>query len=228
MSTIHSKIGAGGRELSFQAAASIGLLSILLLTVSLARPAQATDPISPTEVVDDGQGFRFELALAVPPTSVTVGTVYNRIAGAPVDAGASSAQGVPVARQLTLQEDAQGRYFVDANPFGTGQPPLPNGVYSQWLETLYTPGPETRNRVPFRQRKNLYFRVINGTAQRLTLAGYSARVDPASQRKNKIGALEPVHLGATAPKLSSTPTNPMPLVESGEQFSTPDNSEQGQ
>jgi hypothetical protein len=204
------------------------LWAVVCLVTVLPKLAFATDPTSPTELLETGVGFRFQIALQVPPSSVAVRSIYNRIAGSVVNAGADAVQGVPVVRPLAIQQDAQGRYVIDAAPSGPGQPPLPNGIYSLWIETQFTPGPEMRARARFRQRRNVYFRVIDGTVQRLTLAGYSALVDPIGQRKNKLGELEPVHQGAAALKLSSSQSAPLELVESGEPYSTPDNSEQGQ
>jgi hypothetical protein len=204
------------------------LLWAVTLAFLVPKLALATDPTSLAEIIDDGSSFRFGLALRVAPNTVTVTTVYNRIAGALVDAGASTVQGVPVVAQLAVQMDAQGRFFVDAPPRQDGQPPLPDGVYSRWLEVSHVPAIGARSRAPFRERRTLYFRVVNGGVQRLTLASYSALVDPASQRKNKLGILEPAHPGVLAARQSALQANSLPLVESGTVYSTPDNSEQGQ
>lgn len=204
------------------------LLWAVMLAFLVPKLALATEPTSLVEIVDDGSSFRFGLALRVAPGSVTVTTVYNRIAGALVDAGASAVQGVPVVAQLAVQQDAQGRFYVDAPPRQDGQPPLPDGVYSRWLEVSHVPGTGARSRAPFRERRTVYFRVVNGGVQRLTLAAYSSLVDPASQRKNKLGTLEPAHPGVLAARQSVIPSAALPLVESGTAYSTPSNSEQGQ
>ena len=188
----------------------------------------ASDPRSPLEISDSGQGFQFQVLLRVPGSTVLAGGIYNRIAGAMVDVGASSVQNIPVSRSLTLQADGLGKTFIDVNPFAPGQPPLPNGVYSQWLELRYTPGPSDRSAAPLRQRRAFFFRVVNGSAQRLSLAQYSTLVDPATARTNKSGQPEQVHLGTVAPRLQSLPFSDAVLVESGAAYSTQDTSELGQ
>jgi len=206
-----------------------GILFALTVALLLPTLALASDPTPPAEVLDDGPGFRFKLGLGVPLGSVAVSTIYNRVAGAVVDAAADSVNGLPVRRQLAMQWDAaQGRYFTDAHPFAPGQPPLPNGVYSQWLEVRYTPGLEARGRAPSTYRRTIYFRVTDGTVQRLTRAAYAALVDPGFLRKNKLGEMEPVHAGATAPRQTSAVMPQMTMIESGQAYSVPGNGEAGQ
>jgi len=198
------------------------------LLILIPRLALAGDPTPPIQLTDDGVGFRVQLGLTVPASGVQISAIYDRIGGAVVDAGAQSVSNVPVRRLLALQQDAQGKYFVDASPLAAGQPTPPNGVYSLWIEAHHTPGPESRARLPFTLRRTLYFRVVNGAAQRLSLAQYSTTIDPAGIRKNKLGQQEPVHGGFTTPRITSSQAEMLPLLESGAPYSTPDNSEAGQ
>jgi hypothetical protein len=210
------------------ARARTGIVSALAAALLIPGLALASDPASPAALVDDGPGFRFTLALAVSPATVSVSAIYNRFAGAVVDAGAATVSSVPVRRQLAVQWDPQGNSFIDVHPIIAGQPPLPNGVYSQWLEVRHTPEAGARGRVPFTFRRAIYFRVVDGTVQRLSHGAYSALADPISQRRNKLGEQEPVHLGATAPRQTSVAMPPMPMIESGQGYSSPNNSELGQ
>lgn len=198
------------------------------LLILVPRLALASDPSPSVRMTDDGAGFRVQLGLSVPASSLQVSSIYNRIGGVMVDADAQTVNNVPVRRLLALQQDAQGQYFVDFSPFVAGQPAPPNGVYSLWIEAHHTPGPEARSRLPFIFRRLIHFRVVNGTAQRLSPAQYSLTVDPAGIRKNKLGQSEPVHGGFTTPRIATVQPAAMSLVESGAQYSNGDNSEAGQ
>jgi hypothetical protein len=200
-------------------------VALLLL---LPRLALASDPTPPVNLIDDGAGFRIQLGLSVPASGLQVSAIYNRIGGTLVDAGAQTVNNVPVRRLLQLQQDTQGQYFVDASPFAPGLPTPPTGVYSLWIEVHHTPAADARGRLPFTLRRTIFFRVVNGAAQRLTLAQYSTTLDPAGTRKNKLGLQEPVHGGFTTPRVASSQSAAMQLVESGDAYSTPDNSEAGQ
>jgi hypothetical protein len=197
---------------------------LLFVALALAHDARASDPFSPLQVIDSGQDFRFEVALQVAPNAVTARRVYNRIAGTLVGANTVSARGVPVTRALDLERDAQERWLVDLDPAAQGQP-LPDGVYSAWLELHSIPGPEARSSVPCRERHAFFFRVLGGAAQRLTLSAYSALVDPPTQRLNKLRLPEPVHVGTVTPKLRASSYTAALQLESGAPYAVPSNEE---
>jgi hypothetical protein len=198
------------------------------LLIILPKLALAGDPTPPVQLNDDGSTLRIQLGLSVPASSLQITTIYNRIGGALVDGGAQVVNNVQVKRMLAVQQDAQGQYFVDASPFIAGQPTPPGGLYSLWIEAHHTPDLEARGRLPFTLRRAVHFRIVNGAVQRLSPAQYSLAVDPSSLRKSKLGETERVHGGFTTPRIASSQPATMPLVESGDQYGSGDNSEAGQ
>jgi hypothetical protein len=127
-------------------------------------------------------------------SAVSVSRVFNRYAGAMVDVGAQSVDGRPVRRQLAIQTDAQLGLVVDAFPVSSGESPLPNGVYSLFLELELQPGP---GRVLLRTRRVVHFSVQDGVVQRVSMLNYSGMLERPVQQRSKTGQLVPVFLGAS-------------------------------
>ena len=209
------------------------VLGLFLLAQCLAwTGASASEVSSPVELVDDGKGFRLEVALRVPPSTIVLDAIYNRIANGLVDAGAPSVDGLAVVRELDLESNAAGQLFVSLDPHRP-ESELRDGVYSQWIEIHYVPQEGARSAAPFRQRQPFYFEVVNGTPRRLTLLEYSDRVEPTAFRRSKRGDLERVHPGTLAgtsePPSESRPSKAAILIESGDAYiSDPNESERGQ
>jgi hypothetical protein len=213
--------------ISFTHITRTGLLFGLGLALAFSSFASATEVTSPVEIIDSGKDFRFEVALAVPKSTVILDTIYNRVAGELVDAGAATVNDLPILRQLQLKQAQDGRFFVDIDPAVPGSTGLRDGAYSQWIEINYSPPPEARSAVPFRQRYAFYFLVANGKARRLTMAEYSMLVESPSERLNKSGQIELVHYGQMEPASTSRSSKPAILIERGDAYTTPNDSERG-
>jgi hypothetical protein len=197
--------------------------ALLGLLILVGRFAYASDPASPIQLLPVPNTFRANVSLSqMSPLDVRSFLVMNRIAGALVDPRATSVDGVPVRRPLTLQPDGQGGFFLNASPTGSGVPPLADGVYSHFVEVVYTPPPQARGRRPFRERAHVWYRVQSGRVEHLSAQAYSALVEPTVSDTNKLGRAEPTHVGLVGLGPQRKPvTGNDSRIESGAPFMRP-------
>ena len=201
------------------AAAALPLL--MMMSVLVADPVQATDPLSPVRLSVPPLGFVLPVELdGVSADRVHASLVFQRIAGQVVDGHAQTVGGIPVRRPLTLESDGR-ELTLDGSPVGPGVPSLPNGTYSERLELVVMPDPGVIGH-EITARATLYFRATNGTLQRLTLKQYSALVDPLVPGRNKLQEPTLEHSGAAASNGATRPVGAFdPRIEDGAPFNVP-------
>ena len=201
------------------AAAALPLL--MMMSVLVADPVQATDPLSPVRLSVPPLGFVLSVELdGVSADQVHASLVFQRIAGQVVDGNAQEVGGIPVHRPLTL-EGAGEELSVNAFPLGPGVPSLPNGVYSERLQLVVMPDPGVIGH-EITARATLYFRATNGTLQRLTLKQYSALVEPLVPGRNKLQQSTLEHTGAVASNGETRPVGGIDQrIEDGAPFNVP-------
>jgi hypothetical protein len=198
-----------------------GALAALALAGGAA--SRATEPVAPLQVRDAGQGFVIGLVpTGLQLSAVSAHLVFNRYAGAMVDTRKAMVGQYPVSRTLTVTDNRDGTFSVDASPIAKGQPLLPDGIYSQLLVLEHTPAAGYQRSV--KHLYPIYFQVVGGVPSRISMADYSARLEPETSGKDRAGqtlmfgkGVKGSGLALPAPKANAQDQR----LEDGSSFATP-------
>jgi len=174
---------------------------------------RATDPTAPLEISDARQSFTIGLMpTGLRVSQISARLVFNRYAGRVIGADEVTVGSHAVSRTLTVKDNRNGTFSVDASPIAKGQAKLPDGTYSQFLVLDHAPA--TGYQLSVTRRHPIYFQVVKGVASRLDMPAYSLKVEPESAARGRNG--ETVMHGSGFLAAGSVP----PLGENAEDVRT--------